>query len=89
MLKTGISKAAREKQLFMYKGTPIKLSADFSAETLQSRGHSILKVLKESKTSNQEYSTQQSCHSELKETYSFPDKQKLKELQLNWPSKEC
>lgn len=67
VLKTGILKAAREKQLFMYKGTPIKLSADFSAETLQSRGHNIFKVLKENKTSTQEYSTQQSYHSELKE----------------------
>lgn len=30
--KERILKAAREKQLVKYKGTPIRLSADFSAE---------------------------------------------------------
>ena len=30
-------KAAREKQQITYKGTPIGVSADFSAETLQPR----------------------------------------------------
>ena len=30
-------KAAREKKQVTYKGTPIRLSADFSAETLQAR----------------------------------------------------
>ena len=30
-------KAAKEKQLVMYKETPIRLWADFSAETLQTR----------------------------------------------------
>ena len=33
--KKRILKAAREKQLLTYKGDPKKLSADFSAETLQ------------------------------------------------------
>ena len=32
-----ILKAAREKQLVTYKGTPIRLAADFSTETLQTR----------------------------------------------------
>ena len=36
--KEGILKAAREKQLVTYKGAPIKLSADFSTETLQAGG---------------------------------------------------
>jgi len=31
----GRNQAARERQQGMYRGTPIKLSADFSAETLQ------------------------------------------------------
>ena len=35
--KEKILKAAREKQKITYKGIPIKLSADFSAETLQTR----------------------------------------------------
>ena len=43
-----ILKAAKEKQLVTYKGTPISLSADFSAETLQARRewHYIFKVMK-------------------------------------------
>ena len=44
--KDKILKATREKQQITYKGTPIKLSADFSTETLQARreGHDIFKV---------------------------------------------
>ena len=38
----------REKQQIIYKGTPIRLSADFSTETLQARRewHDILEVMK-------------------------------------------
>ena len=35
--KKGILKAAREKETVTYKGVPIRLSADFSKETLQAR----------------------------------------------------
>ena len=35
--KEKILKAAREKQQITYKGIPIKLTADLSAETLQAR----------------------------------------------------
>ena len=35
--KERVLKATREKQQIAYKGTPIRLSADFSAETLQAR----------------------------------------------------
>ena len=44
-----ILKAAREKQRVNYKGTPIRLSADFSTETMQARTEwqNIFKVLKE------------------------------------------
>ena len=35
--KEGLLKAAREKQRVTYVGAPIKLSADFSKETLQAR----------------------------------------------------
>ena len=47
-VKEQILKAAREKQQITYKGTPIRLSADFSAETLQYRRewHDILEVMK-------------------------------------------
>ena len=41
-------KAARENKQVTYKGTPKRLLADFSAETLQARRewHDILKVMK-------------------------------------------
>ena len=35
--KETILKAAREKETVTYKGVPIRLSADFSKETLQAR----------------------------------------------------
>ena len=46
--KERIIKAAREKQSIDYKGTPKRLSADFSTETLQARREwqKIFKVLK-------------------------------------------
>ena len=46
--KERILKAAREKQQVTYKGNPICLTADLSAETLQDRREwqDILKVLK-------------------------------------------
>ena len=47
--KQKILKPAREKQKITYKRIPIKLSADFSAETLQARREwqDIVKVMKE------------------------------------------
>ena len=46
--KERILKAAREKQQITYKGTPIRLSADFSAESLQTKRewHNVFKVIK-------------------------------------------
>ena len=46
--KERILKAAREKQQVTYKGNPIQLTADISAETLQTRREwqDIFKVLK-------------------------------------------
>ena len=43
-----ILKAAREKKQITYKGTPIRLSADYLTETLQARRewHDILNVMK-------------------------------------------
>ena len=47
-VKERILKAAREKQSINYKGTPIRLSADFSTEKQQARREwqDIFKVLK-------------------------------------------
>ena len=46
--KEKILKAARKKQQITYKGTPIRLSADFSVENLQARREwqDIFKVMK-------------------------------------------
>ena len=46
--KEGLLKAAREKQIVTYKGTPMRISADISAETMQARRewHDIFNVLK-------------------------------------------
>ena len=46
--KDKILKATKENQQVTYKGTPIRLSADFSTKTLQARRewHDILKVRK-------------------------------------------
>ena len=59
------------------QGTPIRLSADFSRETLQARRdwHNIFKVMK-GKNYNQEYFTQQDSVQTDEEIESFPDKQK-------------
>ena len=63
-----ILKAAREKQQVTYKGNPICLTADLSAETLQARKdwQNIFEVLK-GKDLNQEYCTQQGSHPKLME----------------------
>ena len=46
--KERILKAAREKETVAYKGIPVRLSADFSKETLQARrgGQEVFEVLK-------------------------------------------
>ena len=46
--KERILKAAREKETVTYKGVPIRLSADFSKETIQARSgwEEVFKVMK-------------------------------------------
>ena len=67
--KEKIIKAAREKQQVTYKGNPVHLTVDLSAETLQARKEwqDIFKVLKGKKICNQDYCTQQGSHSKLME----------------------
>ena len=62
-VKERILKEAREKQIPNYKGTPIRLSADFYTETLQTRREwqEIFKVLKQ-KICSLECYTQQEYH---------------------------
>ena len=59
-----ILKAAREKETVTYKGVPIRLSADFSKQTLQAK-KKYSKSWK-ARTYNQNYSIQQIYHLEWK-----------------------
>ena len=65
--KEQILKAAREKQI-AHKGIPLRITADLSIETLQTRREwqDILKVMKENKL-RPAYCTQQGSHSNMKE----------------------
>jgi hypothetical protein len=56
-------KAVREKKQTIYKGKPIKITADFSMETLKARRawSEVFQAMHE-KTSNLGYSTQQNYH---------------------------
>ena len=80
--KERILKAAREKQLVTYKGVPIRLSADFSKETLQARRdwQETFKVMKSRDLQPRLlYPAKPSFRIEG-QIKSFPDKRKLKEF---------
>ena len=80
--KEKLLKAAREKQQVTYKGTPIRLTADFSAETLQARRewHDILKVMKGKNLQPRLLSPARISFRFDGEIKSFTDKQKLREF---------
>ena len=63
-----ILKAAREKETVTYKGVPIRLSADFSTETLQAvtGWKEVFQVMKGKDLHIQDYCIQQSYHLEWK-----------------------
>ena len=62
--KERILKVAREKETVTYKGVPIRLSADFSKETLQARRgwKEVFKVMKGKDLHPRDYSIQQSYY---------------------------
>ena len=81
-------KAAREKKQVTYKGTPIRLWADFSTETLQARGewHDILNVMKGKKLQPRLlYPARLSFRFEG-EIKTFTDKQKPREFSNTKPA---
>ena len=86
--KEKILKAAREKKQITYKGTPIRLSADFSTETLQARRewHDILNMMK-GKNLHQRllYPARLSFRFEGK-IKTITDKQKLREFSNTKPA---
>ena len=86
--KERILKAAREKQQVTYKGNSICLTADLSAETMQTRREwqDIFKVLKEK---NLQLGLQYPARISFKidgEIKSFSDKQKLRQLRTIKPA---
>ena len=86
--KEKILKAAREKQKITYKGIPIRLSADFSSETLQARREwqNILKVMKEKNLQPRLLYPARISFRFYKEIKSFTDKQKLREFSTTKPA---
>ena len=86
--KEKILKAAGEKKQITYKGTPIRLSADFSTETLQARRewHDTPDVMK-----GKNLQPRLLCPARLSfrfegEIKSFTDKEKLREFSNTKPA---
>uniref|UniRef100_A0A8W4FGV0 L1 transposable element RRM domain-containing protein n=1 Tax=Sus scrofa TaxID=9823 RepID=A0A8W4FGV0_PIG len=81
--KERILKAARDKQNVTYKGTPIRISADFFTETLQARREwqEIFKVLKGKKYTL----SSKNIISNRRRNKIFSNKQKLKEYSNTKP----
>ena len=81
-------KAAREKQQITYKGIPIRITADFSIETLHARREwqDILKVLKENTIQPRLLYPARISFKYEGEIKSFTDKQKLREFSTTKPA---
>ena len=81
-------KATREKQQITYKGTPIRLIADFSAETLQARRewYHIYKVMKGKNLKPRLLYPARISFRFDGEIKSFTDKQKLREFSTTKPA---
>ena len=86
--KERILKAAREKQQETYKGNPICLTTDLSAETLQARREwqDIFKVLKEKNIQPRLLYSARISFKTDGEIKSFSDKQKLREFSTTKPT---
>ena len=85
--KKRILKAAREKERVTYRGVPIRLSADFSKETLQARRgwKEVFEVMKGKDLHPRLlYPAKLSFTMERQIKY-FPDKVKLKEFIITKP----
>ena len=76
--KERILKGAREKHLVTYRGVPIRLSSDFSKETLQARRNwqEISKVMKSSDLQSRLLYPAKLLSGIERQVKSFPDKKK-------------
>ena len=86
--KEKILKAAREKQQIKYKGIPIRLTADLSAETLQARREwqDIFKVMKGRNLQPRLLYPARISFRFDGEIKTFTDKQKLREFNSTKPA---
>ena len=86
--KEKILKAAREKQQTTYKGNPIRLTADLSAETLQARREwqDIFKVKKGKNLQPRLLYPARISFRFNREIKTFTDKQKLREFSTTKPA---
>ena len=85
--KERILKAAREKHTVTYKEVPIKLSADFSKETLQARRdwQEVFKVMKSKDLQPRLFNLAKLSFRMEGQIKCFPDKVKLKEFIITKP----
>ena len=81
-------KATREKQQITYKGIPIRLSTDFTAETLQARRewHNIFQVMKGKNLQLRIFYPASLSFRFEGVIKSFTDKQNLKEFSTRKPA---
>ena len=85
--KERILKVAREKEAVTYKGVPIRLSADFSKETLQARRgwKEVFKVMKGKDLHPRLFYPANPSFRMEEQVTCFPDKVKLKEFIITQP----
>ena len=86
--KKGMLKTAKEKQQVTYKGNPIRLTADLSAETLQGRREweDVFKVLKGNNLQPRLLYPARISFKIDGEIKSFTDKQKLRKFSTPKPA---
>ena len=86
--KEKLLKATKEKRQKTYKGTPVRLTADFSAETRQARRewNDIFKVMKGKNLQLRLLYPARISFSFDREIKSFTDKQKLREFSTTKPA---
>ena len=86
--KENILKAAREKQQITYKGIPIRLTADLSAETLQARREwqDIFKEMQQENLQPRLLYPARNSFRFNREIKSFTDKKSLREFSTAKPA---
>ena len=85
--KKRYSNTTREKQLVTYRGVPIRLSADFSKETLQAirDWQEIFKIVKSRVLQPRLFYPSNTSFRIAEQIKSFPDKKKLKVFIITKP----